>query len=105
MEKDIVKKFVKKCNLYGVTLNERYKPIYGGSGVRLGVQLIARYKWQKKDIELIADILFRILKESMENNEKYRLSILNDIKYLSKKKKIHFTFNNEDIQKIKNCSS
>ena len=59
----------------------------------------------KKDIELIADILFRILKESMENNEKYRLSILNDIKYLSKKKKIHFTFNNEDIQKIKNCSS
>ena len=52
MEKDIVKKFVKKCNLYGVTLNERYKPIYGGSGVRLGVQLIARYKWQKKDIEL-----------------------------------------------------
>jgi glycine hydroxymethyltransferase len=50
---DIYKKF---CNL-GITLNIKRKRLFSGAGLRLGVQEIARYKWEEPDLSDLAEVL------------------------------------------------
>ncbi len=41
----------------GITLNTKRKPLFRGTGLRLGVQEIARYRWSVSDIERLANLL------------------------------------------------
>lgn len=47
----------------GVTLNMKRKPLFRETGVRLGVQEIARYQWQQEDVEKLATLLRELLVE------------------------------------------
>ena len=41
----------------GITLNKKRKPLFHDTGLRLGVQEIARYRWSSNDLEHLAAIL------------------------------------------------
>jgi glycine/serine hydroxymethyltransferase len=47
----------------GVTLNVKRKPLFRETGVRLGVQEIARYQWEQEDVEKLATLLRELLVE------------------------------------------
>ena len=47
----------------GVTLNMKRKPLFRETGVRLGVQEIARYRWEHGDVEQLAALLRELLIE------------------------------------------
>ena len=54
---------------FGITLNKKKKKLFGGFGIRLGTQEIARYGWTKDKMRLIAEIIYEISKSdySVEN--------------------------------------
>lgn len=79
--------FFEQCIKYNITLNKKNKPLYGGTGIRLGVQEITRYGWDKSDLDIVAKILFLIY--SKDNNKNEMISLINAIKY---KKEIKYTF-------------
>ena len=70
----------------GVTLNKKERALFGGYGIRLGVQEITRYGWDIGDLETIADILVLL--------NKHNLNITQFDKYNSKltNKDINFTY-------------
>jgi glycine hydroxymethyltransferase len=41
----------------GITLNTKRKPLFRDSGLRLGVQEIARYRWSSGDVERLASVI------------------------------------------------
>lgn len=45
----------------GITLNKKRKPLFRDTGLRLGVQEIARYEWAQSDIERLAGLLSRVV--------------------------------------------
>lgn len=45
----------------GITLNAKRKPLFHDTGLRLGVQEIARYRWSASDVERLAEILARVV--------------------------------------------
>lgn len=47
----------------GITLNLKRKPLFRDTGLRLGVQEIARYQWQREDVERLAVVLRKLLVE------------------------------------------
>lgn len=77
--------FYEQCIKYNITLNKKNKPLYNGTGIRLGVQEITRYGWDKNDIDIVAKILYSI----HSSNEQETLNLMEKIKY---KKNIYYTF-------------
>lgn len=53
---------------YGITLNKKMKPLFNGYGIRIGVQEIARYSWKEKELELLANIIFLLKQEHIDND-------------------------------------
>jgi glycine hydroxymethyltransferase len=49
----------------GITLNKKRKPLFRRSGLRLGVQEIARYRWEAEDVERLAEVLGRLLRDDV----------------------------------------
>jgi glycine hydroxymethyltransferase len=45
----------------GVTLNAKRKPLFQDSGLRIGVQEIARYRWSDAELERLASVLATIV--------------------------------------------
>jgi glycine hydroxymethyltransferase len=45
----------------GITLNAKRKPLFRDSGLRLGVQEIARYRWSAGDIERLASLVAELV--------------------------------------------
>jgi glycine hydroxymethyltransferase len=45
----------------GVTLNKKRKPLFHETGLRLGVQEIARYQWTEADVNRLAGVLSHIV--------------------------------------------
>lgn len=81
-----------KCK---VTLNKKTKKLFNGFGIRLGTQEIARYDWNDKTLDVIAEIIYKL---SLEN-----CNVL-EIERLKKElpaKTIHFAFDAEVINKFK----
>ena len=80
----------------GVTLNTKKKPLFhGGFGIRLGLQEISRYDWNKDAIITIADILLEISKKDYDSCKVRQM--INSLP----EKKIRYTFNAEDWDNIK----
>ena len=52
---------------FGISLNKKNKKLFRGNGIRLGVQEVTRYGWDKEEMDIIAQILFLIyIKETKE---------------------------------------
>jgi glycine hydroxymethyltransferase len=49
----------------GITLNTKRKPLFRDSGLRLGVQEIARYRWSASDIERLANLIAELVAGDM----------------------------------------
>jgi glycine hydroxymethyltransferase len=45
----------------GITRNQKRKPLFRDSGLRLGVQEIARYRWSQSDLEGLATVLAAVI--------------------------------------------
>jgi glycine hydroxymethyltransferase len=50
-----------RAGAVGITLNQKRKPLFRDSGLRLGVQEIARYKWSATDLGDLATILAGVI--------------------------------------------
>lgn len=83
--------FYLECQLYDITLNERYRRIYKDSGVRLGVQQIARYGWKTKELEMISNILEMINQDCIAGTHLHYQEISNLIKQLTNNKCLKYT--------------
>ncbi len=70
----------------GITLNKKHKDLFRGYGIRLGTQEIARYGWDTAVMRDVANIIFEISKEKVDDERvKGLLSLLPP-------KKVQFTF-------------
>lgn len=94
---EITHAFYLECQLYDVTLNERYRKLYKNSGIRLGVQQIARYGWKTPELEIISDILEKIYHDCINGTHKQYHEISHLIAGLSKSKHIKYEL---DISKF-----
>lgn len=83
--------FYMECQLYNITLNERYRKIYKDSGIRLGVQQIARYGWKNKELEIISEIFEMINQDCLAKTHSHYQEISNLIAQLAKDKHLKFT--------------
>ena len=92
MDSKIVDKFIMRCQVYKITLNARKKQIYNGSGIRIGTQLIARYGWNYDELKIISEVLYKVYLECIDENTNYSNYIISEVKNLSKRKMIKYTF-------------
>jgi len=87
--------FSNSCQKFGISLNARYKKLYRGSGIRIGVQEVTRYGWGNPEMEKIANILHALRGGTCNEN-----SIKNDILSLANHKEIHYTFSSETLHEV-----
>lgn len=50
-----------RAGAVGITLNAKRKPLFRDSGIRLGVQEIARYQWSPSDMERLAALIAELV--------------------------------------------
>lgn len=81
---DLNRVYSTACEL-GVTLNKKNKKLFRGYGIRLGVQEVTRYGWDYKEMDLIAEILYLIYINELDN-------IPSLIAKLIENKEIKYTF-------------
>ena len=87
MDQNEVDDFYNECIKYDITLNKKRKLLYSGTGIRIGVQEITRYGWGRKEIDILAQILYLIYRHNGDSGK--ILELTNKIK---NKKTIQYTF-------------
>lgn len=88
MNEEETNSFYITAKQYNITLNKKHKKLFNNDGIRIGTQQIARYKWSKQEVELLAQLLYSIKKQNYNEIKKIR-------EILIAKKIPHFTY--EDI--------
>ena len=88
MSEEEANSFYITAKQYNITLNKKHKKLFNNDGIRIGTQQIARYNWNKQEIELLAQ-LFNLIRKQKHNE------IKNIREILIAKKIPHFTY--EDI--------
>lgn len=88
MSKEETDKFYLTAKNYNITLNKKHKKLFNNDGIRIGAQQVARYNWNKAEVEMLAQLLYSI----KEQND---IEIKNIRNILISKKIPHFTY--EDI--------
>ncbi len=58
---------------FGITLNKKKKRLFRGYGIRLGTQEIARYGWPASSMKCVADIIFELGKEEVDQDRIQKL--------------------------------
>ena len=94
MEHSKLKEFHNNCIYYNITINEKFKKIFNYSGVRIGVQEISRYNWNKNELQDVALLLSKIRDN---NNETEIFELINK---LNTNKILHFTFSKDILRKF-----
>lgn len=69
----IMDRIYKNSIRLGITLNKKHKELFRGYGIRLGTQEIARYGWPVDSMKQIAEILFEISKEDVDDEKVQQL--------------------------------
>lgn len=87
--------FMKHCREFGISLNARYKRLYHGQGIRIGVQEVTRYGWGKEEMSEIADILAMLHRADIDSKE-----LENRISLLTNHREIHYTFDHETVKRM-----
>lgn len=90
--------FMEQCQEFGIALNARYKSLYRGSGVRIGVQAVTRYGWDADDMNEIATILSALYAGNTDER-----MLTQKISTLARRRKIHYTFDDKTMERI-NCA-
>lgn len=62
---------------YNISLNKKNKKLFGNTGIRIGVQQIARYNWRANELKKLSELLF-LLCNANENHEKI-LTLRNEL--------------------------
>lgn len=88
MSEEEVDTFYLTAKQYNITLNKKHKKLFNNNGIRIGTQQIARYNWNKPEIEVLAQLLYSIKVHNYTEIKKIR-------NILIAKKIPHFTY--EDI--------
>lgn len=88
MSEEEVNTFYLTAKQYNITLNKKHKKLFDYDGIRIGTQQIARYNWNKPEIELLAQLLYSIKIHNYTEIKRIR-------NILIAKKIPHFTY--EDI--------
>lgn len=88
--------FYLECQLYNITLNERYRKLYRNSGIRLGVQQISRYGWGKDELKDIAGLLKLLYEDCKTGNHYHYKEISSGIKQLVQNKTLKYTISTKD---------
>ena len=81
------------CN---VTLNKKERRLFGGFGIRLGVQEITRYNWNYDALKKVSEIIHLLSQEPFQETK------CNKLVNTLPKKSIKYTFSNEVISYIMN---
>lgn len=76
---------------YNISLNKKHKRLFNDDGIRIGTQQIARYNWNKTEINQLAKLIYSIKTKQYSQIEKIR----ND---LIAKKIPQFTYENISIK-------
>ena len=98
MPKKELERFMNRCRELGITLNARYKRLYRGGGIRIGVQAITRYGWNAEDMKEIASILSAVRADSIN------IQILKQkISSLASRREVHYTFDDKTKERINNA--
>ena len=88
MNEEETNSFYLTAKQYNVTLNKKHKKLFDNDGIRIGTQQIARYNWNKPEVEILARLLYSIKTHNTTEIKKIR-------NILIAKKIPHFTY--EDI--------
>jgi len=88
MSEKEVDTFYLTAKQYNITLNKKHKKLFNKDGIRIGTQQIARYNWNKPEIEMLAQLLYSIKFQNYTEIKKIRNILIS-------KKIPHFTY--EDI--------
>lgn len=91
MNEEEANSFYLTAKQYNVTLNKKHKKLFDNDGIRIGAQQIARYNWNRSEIEILAKLLYNI---KVRNNTEIKK--LRNI--LIAKKIPHFTYENISIK-------
>lgn len=75
----------RNAETYNVTLNIKRKRLFGGTGIRLGTQQIARYNWGGEELNILADLIHML---SFDNPDPCKINTM--IEFLFKRKKFYF---------------
>lgn len=70
----------------GITLNKKHKELFRGYGIRLGTQEIARYGWPVESMKQVAEIIYEISREDVDDGK------VHDLLAGLPQKKIQYTF-------------
>ncbi len=89
------KEFLEKCKKLKISLNFRNKKLYKNSGLRIGTQEIARYKWTDENLDELSQIFKSIYSGNIKDTE-----LLNKIEIMAKNKNIYYTFNSDIYTKL-----
>jgi glycine/serine hydroxymethyltransferase len=85
-DKQLMERIYNNGIRFGITMNKKQKKLFGGCGIRLGTQEIARYGWSVDSMKQTALVIREISKESIDEQRVYEL-----ISGLPEKK-IQYTF-------------
>ncbi len=86
--------FYKKAIFFGITLNKKEKLLFRNYGLRLGVQEITRYGWNKSEITIISEIFSNIQNNCSDQ------STLQLINCLNNNKQVKYCFDSIFIEQV-----
>lgn len=98
LPKEITHPFFMECQLHNISLNERYRKLYKGSGIRFGLQQVSRYGWGTGELQIISDIIEKIYKNCLNGTHEYSDIISMKINELAQAKRIKYTLSPEAYQ-------
>lgn len=89
--------FMNCCRKFGISLNARYKRLYHGQGIRIGVQEVTRYGWGEQEMEEIAEILAMLYHANIDSDK-----LEHSISLLTNRREIHYTFDQKTVERLSN---
>ena len=72
-DEELMNRIYNNSTLFGITLNKKKKRLFKGYGIRLGTQEIARYAWPASSMKQVAQIIFEISNENVDDNKVRKL--------------------------------
>lgn len=91
MSEEETNDFYLTARQYNITLNKKHKKLFNNDGIRIGTQQIARYNWNKSDIEVLAQLLYYIKVRNDTKIKKIRSRLIS-------RKIPHFTYEDFSIK-------
>lgn len=76
MNEEETNSFYLTAKKYNISLNKKHKRLFNNDGIRIGTQQIARYNWNKTEIELLAQLIYSIKTKQYTKIENIRNDLI-----------------------------